>query len=188
MRSLASAWLFVVVAGMFLVARYKATPAATAPTTAHWPEGIARPADKPTLVMFAHPRCPCTRASLTELGRLLPRLPATTAYIYFVRPPGAPADWERTESWQFANSIPGVQALRDDGGVVARRFGASVSGQTFLYDAQGRLLFSGGLTVARGHEGRSLGQERIATLLSGGKVDRADSPVFGCALLEEGGR
>jgi hypothetical protein len=173
---------------MFLVARYKATPGAAAQAPPHWPDGVTRPADKPALVLFAHPRCPCTRASLTELGRMLTRLPATTAYVIFVRPSGAPADWERTESWTFANSIPGVQVFRDDGGVMARRFGASVSGQTFLYDAQGRLLFSGGLTVARGHEGRSLGQERIAALLSGGKVDRADAPVFGCALLEEARR
>ena len=38
---------------------------------ARWPEASAlvRNADGPTLVLFAHPKCPCTDASLAELAR-----------------------------------------------------------------------------------------------------------------------
>ncbi|HLB76837.1 MAG TPA: hypothetical protein VJO72_07370, partial [Candidatus Dormibacteraeota bacterium] len=49
----------------------------------------------------------------------------------------------------------------------------------------GRLLFQGGITATRGHEGDSFGQERIASLLTTGAADRADAPVFGCALEQE---
>jgi hypothetical protein len=54
-----------------------------------------------------------------------------------------------------------------------------------LYDARGRLLFSGGLTSARGHEGDSFGLRRIRSLLLTGEADRRDAPVFGCSLHHE---
>ena len=92
------------------------------------------------------------------------------------------ADWPR------ASAIRGGTTVRDDDGVEASRFRAVTSGVTALYDAQGRLLFSGGLTSARGHEGDSFGVRRISSLLLDGKADRPDAPVFGCALRSEPAR
>ena len=66
--------------------------------------------------------------------------------------------------------------------VEAARFGVATSGHTLVYDAPGRLLFSGGLTAARGREGEAKSARRIAALLTTGKADRDVSPVFGCAL------
>jgi len=70
----------------------------------------------------------------------------------------------------------------DGGGAEAKRFGAETSGAVVLYDRAGRLVFHGGITAARGHEGDSFGQQRIAALLTGARADRTDAPVFGCAL------
>ena len=56
---------------------------------------------------------------------------------------------------------------------------------TVLYDIQGRLLFSGGITSARGHEGDSAGLQRISSLLRTGKADRSDAPVYGCSMRHE---
>jgi hypothetical protein len=78
-----------------------------------------------------------------------------------------------------------VTTVRDDDGVEAARFQALTSGATALYDPQGRLLFSGGITSARGHEGDSFGIRRISSLLRTGKADRADAPVFGCSLRHQ---
>jgi hypothetical protein len=75
--------------------------------------------------------------------------------------------------------------LRDEGGREGSRFAVGTSGGVVLYDTRGRLLFRGGITAARGHEGDSFGQERIASLLTTGAADRADAPVFGCALEDE---
>ena len=83
-----------------------------------------------------------------------------------------------------ASTIPGVTIVRDDDGVEAARFHAS-SGATVLYDTQGRLLFSGGITSARGHEGDSAGLQRISSLLRTGKADRSDAPVYGCSMRHE---
>jgi hypothetical protein len=51
-----------------------------------------------------------------------------------------------------------------------------------LYDTAGRLLFSGGITAARGHSGDNAGREAIVALLAGAPTDRTQTPVFGCKL------
>jgi hypothetical protein len=127
--------------------------------------------------------CPCTRASITELGKLLPRLgPQVSAWVVVARAVDEP-DWDQAELWDRAASIPGVRVFRDDDGVEAERFHAATSGLTLLYDRTGRLRFAGGITSQRGHEGDSFGPRRIESLVKTGTADRADSPVFGCTLL-----
>jgi len=77
-----------------------------------------------------------------------------------------------------------VHVLRDEDGAEAARFGAATSGTVALY-RDGKLLFNGGITPARGHEGDSFGKERLVSLLTTGKADRNDAPVFGCSLSIE---
>ena len=109
------------------------------------------PAARATLGMSAHPHCPCTRASLGELARLMTQAQGrVTAYVLFVKPPNFSGGWEQTDLWASAAAIPGVTAVRDDGGDESRLFHAATSGQTALYDAAGSLLFSGALRAARG--------------------------------------
>lgn len=179
-------WVAALASGFTVLARYKNTPGRVeAGTSADWPVGtrLARRPGRASLVMFAHPHCPCTRASINELARLMPRLPAgTAAHVLFVRPSETAADWEQTDLWRSAASIPGVSVVRDDEGVEAARFHALTSGLTLVYDGGGHLLFHGGITASRGHEGDSFGQRRILSLLTTGQADRNDSPVFGCAL------
>jgi hypothetical protein len=139
------------------------------------------------LLMFVHPRCACSHASLVELGHLVARVRGRVApTVVFVRPRGADdPDFARGELRTLAASMPDVAIVDDAGGVEARRFGAATSGATLVYDTNARLLFAGGLTSVRGHEGNSFGQERIVALLSGAAADRTDSPVFGCALEDD---
>jgi len=133
--------------------------------------------------MFAHPRCVCTRASLAELERLKARLEGRLAvYIVFLRPADADESWDRSDLWDKAAAMRGVTVVRDLDGLEAARFGAATSGHTLVYDAHGRLLFSGGLTAARGLEGEAPGARQIVALLTTGRADGNVSPVFGCAL------
>ena len=178
-------WVLALALGFTLLWKYKMRPGDADGTPATWPREsrIARRPDRATLVLFAHPECPCTRASLAELARLLSRFDdRLTAVVVFLRPSDVGADWDGTDLWRAASAIPGVTAVRDDDGVEAARFHASTSGAAALYDARGRLLFSGGLTSARGHEGDSAGIQRISSLLRTGKADRSDAPVYGCSL------
>ena len=180
-------WALAVGAGFIGLWRYKSLPGESGAGPESWPSAsrISRPHDRATLVMFAHPRCPCSRASVTELGRLMARFDGRLAgYVVFARPADVGEDWDHTELRKRAEAIPGVSVLSDDGGLEAARFHVLTSGAAVLYDAGGGLLFSGGITAARGHEGDSFGIQRISSLLTTGKADRPDAPVFGCALEE----
>ena len=107
------------------------------------------------------------------------------AYVLFVKPPNSSDGWERTDLWASAAAIPGVTPVRDDGGVEAGRFHAATSGHTVLYDAAGSLLFSGGITSARGHAGDNAGRTAIVSLLTSSEAELRGTPVFGCPLFAQ---
>ena len=188
--AVALVWLAGVAGGFGILWRYAAARGADTRAPASWPAEtrLARASDRATLLVFVHPRCSCTRATLAELGKLLQRVPGRVdATVVLVRPDGLPAGWERGELSAMAERA-GARTVEDPAGAEATRFGAETSGATLLYAADGRLEFAGGLTSVRGHEGDSLGQERIVALLTGGRADRPDSPVFGCPLINKEAR
>jgi hypothetical protein len=109
-----------------------------------------------------------------------------TAYVLFVRPPNFSDEWAQSDLWASAAAIPGVTPVRDDGGIEARLFHAETSGQTVLYGTTGDLLFSGGITSARGHAGDNAGRTAIVTLLTSDEAEgRGAPPVFGCPLFAQ---
>lgn len=178
-------WAAAVGAGSAVLWRYAVTDGAAAAPPQRWPaqSSIVRETGRATLVVLAHPRCPCTRATLSELGVLMSRVgPKARAHVLFIRPPGMDSGWEKTALWQSAASIEGVTVHSDPGGAQAALFDAATSGQVVVYDASGDLIFRGGITGARGHEGDNVGLERALTLINGGRTDGNQSKVFGCAL------
>ncbi len=184
-------WFAAVVVGLWALARYERDPGVAAAAHVHWPSDsrLALDSTRPTLVMLAHPRCTCTRASIAELKEVIARAeerPRT--YVVFIKPGIVPDDWEQSDLWRAAAQIPGVTVVRDDDGVEAQRFGAETSGQTFLYRADGHLLFTGGTTGARGHEGDNAGRATIISLLNRERTDPGRSFVFGCSLFGAGDR
>jgi hypothetical protein len=183
-----AAWLLTVGAGMRMLWAYADTPGRPAAAKALWPAdaGFPRDTSGPVLVLFLHPQCPCSRATIAELARLLANAPAPAAiYALVYRPADADAGWERTDLWNSAAALHGVHVMTDVGGAQARVFGAFISGQTLLYGATGSLLFSGGITDARGHEGDNPGRTALTTILSGGTPAASGTPVFGCYLYSE---
>ena len=145
----------------------------------------ARDPSKPTLIMLVHPHCPCSRASLTELNRLAALCPnKANLSVLFLRPAGCPEAFAETDLRRQAEAIPGVLALTDDNGDAARRFGAATSGETLLYAPNGRLLFHGGLTGSRGHEGDNAGLSAAVAWLHG-VSGPSQSPVYGCPMTAD---
>jgi hypothetical protein len=178
-------WAVVVAFGTWRMLSYDLTPAAPASPVRWWPTAtqLVRDPGRPTLLMFVHPGCPCSRASLAELSRLLsPRRNEVAVRILMVRPAGLEAGWEKTDLWVIAQRIEGATVLCDPEGVEARRFGARTSGETMLFAPEGRLLFDGGITASRGHEGDNAGRDIIAGLIDNGGNRFRQTPVFGCAL------
>ena len=178
-------WGVGVTLGAAKLLRYENTPGELASPPVMWPAAseIPRTAGLPTVVVIGHPYCPCTRATVGELALLMTRLHGqATAVVAFIHPDGTPEHWEETDLWRSAAAIPGVSVISDQGDREADLFHAQASGQTFLYDASGRLQFNGGITAARGHAGDNIGRSSIVALVTGeGKAERTTS-VYGCDL------
>jgi hypothetical protein len=178
------AWLLCAGAGLAAGFVYDNTPGRDGPAAASWPADVAvRPAkDRATLLVFLHPRCPCSSATLTQVEEIVARQgPRIDVRVHFARPGGVAADWSRTELRERAEEA-GLGVADDFDCVLARRFGAVTSGTTLLYDAEGRLVFRGGLTASRGHAGGSPGLAAVLSYLARGAADAAAAPVFGCPL------
>ena len=179
-------WASTVGTGLGYLVWYSNAPGTTGAPPRKWPvDSAMQPnGDRPTLMMFIHPRCPCTQASLEEFARLLARCKdLANVYAVFVRPPGVAKGWEKAGNWRTASAIPEVNMVVDENGAEARRFGATTSGHVQLYDAEGDLQFSGGITGARSHAGDNAGADAVQSWLRRGIVDRRETFVFGCPLL-----
>jgi hypothetical protein len=180
-------WLAAVGCGTGILLVYDYTPGKdekSAPKSWSASSGIPHRTDLPTLVMFAHPKCPCTRASIGELAALMTQCQGkVNATVVFFRPKGTGEDWAHTDLWRSAAAIPGVTVRADEDGREAANFQATTSGRVVLYDAGGRLLFSGGITESRGHSGDNAGRIAIVDLLKHGVAADRATPTFGCSLL-----
>jgi hypothetical protein len=183
-------WLTAIVVGLGALQEYKSRPGSTGTTPGVLPEAVPALEGEPRarLLMFVHPKCPCSKASVGELAEIATRESGKVAVdVVFVKLPGTNEDWSKTGLREQAAAIPGVRLIDDDG-TLARRLGAETSGYVVLYNAGGKLLFSGGITRSRGHEGDNSGRQAICALLNGKSegFTGAKTPVFGCPLFTPG--
>ena len=183
-----TSWLLAVCVGVAIILRYENTSGAVGVTIQDYPsvKQVTLDPKRDTLVMFAHPKCPCTRASMDELNRLMTQSNGKlAAHVFFLQPTNFSEAWVKTGLWQSAAAIPGVAVHTDPGGTTAQKFGAETSGYVLLYNPAGQLLFSGGITSGRAHEGDNAGEDAIIALVNGQKPGITHTPVYGCYLLNE---
>ncbi len=183
--SLGVVWVIAIVAGMVSVMAFDTTPGKSAVTPASWPahSPIRFRFGHIHLIMLAHPECPCTRASLRELEEIMARSRGKIdAYVLFYQPSQIPPDWGRENLAEAARAIPGVTVMADVEGAEAARFGAVTSGHTVVYDYEGNLRFSGGITKARGQYGNNDGRKSVLAVLDETMKSLAQTPVYGCPL------
>jgi hypothetical protein len=181
-----SFWLLLVAGAMTFLAAYSNTPGASGAAPKRWPSDsqIALDSSRHTLLLLAHPHCPCTNATLGELEVLMAQTQGKmNAHVIFIRPEGFPEDWVKSDLWRKASAIPGVTVEIENGNLEAHRFQAETSGEALLYGSDGRLLFAGGITLSRGHSGDNPGRAAITSLLNRGSAEQSVTPVFGCSLF-----
>ncbi len=181
------AWLAVVLPGVWFMTADSFVPGEAGEPAVMWPVEAtsARNNAGHTLVVALHPECPCSRATLEELDKIMARSEGRLiAQVWCVQYAEIEEPAEASALWAQAKRIPGVELGVDRDGEEVRRFDLRVSGETRLYGPSGELLFQGGITVARGHAGESPGRRTILSLIEGpmlvGSVNVA--PVFGCSL------
>jgi hypothetical protein len=182
-------WVCLIGTGCVLLLRYKAVAGDAGTPPQVWPSTseLRRAIEEHTLLLFVHPRCPCTSATLEELTFVLTRgAGQVRAQVLFAWPNGQANAWTETKLVRAVQRLPGVQAIWDEGGRETSRFGIRTSGHALLYDTAGQLCFSGGLTPARGHGGDCAGSAALLARLRGDSAARATAPVFGCPLFDAG--
>lgn len=176
---------------IFELTAFDQTAGAADPAPRRWPGSsrLPRSAGRPDLLVFVHPFCSCTLATFDELARVPAKrkrhgLPPVL-HIVFEGPvknagPGGP------DLWNKAQALADAMVTLDRGGREAQLFGARTSGYTLLYSARGDLMFRGGVTGSRGHQGDNKGLEQLVNALDaepGSEPRRiARTFVFGCAL------
>lgn len=188
-------WGTAVVAGLGGLWVYATRAGEVGDLAIQWPVESTQVLDRhrPTLLVFAHPKCPCTRATIDELSWIMTRCQGrVTCRVLFTQPEQESMAWAKTATWEAASAIPGVEVCFDSANHEADVFGAATSGHAMLYDTKGRLLFQGGITSSRGHRGDNLGCNKIVSMLRDRDVsarsthvsqDAIESThVFGCPL------
>jgi hypothetical protein len=181
------AWLGTVGVGMAWLSAYAGKPGTPANPPENWPaaSSIARRSDTPTVLVFAHPNCPCTRATLGELDWVLAHVASPAdVHVLLLEPTDADRSWSDGGLEHLAAAIPNVQVEQDTDGREAAHFGVATSGEVLLYDGSGRLRFAGGITGGRGHAGDNPGRDGFAEQLTAATGAATSSPVFGCGLFD----
>jgi hypothetical protein len=184
-RAAVSAWCVCVALGMHATLRYSFSAAPPASTDAGRAPDSSFELDRerPTLLVFLHPYCPCSAATITEIRKIIRRHPEGFAVqIRFCDVDGG--DIAATTLWREAAKIPGAKLEINDADE-ARRFGVQTSGETLVYSPDGTLRFQGGVTPSRGHEGENAGSRALVAIVESGRQGRERTPVFGCRLFNQ---
>lgn len=177
-------WTVSVGIGFVWMTDYSTRPGIPADVSVKLPPNIFSESEykMPKLVLFIHPQCPCTAATFTELEKIVASTQGLAKIkVIFYRPNDKPVEWIETAYWRRSKNIPDVEisSMTEE---EIEKFGVITSGQTLLYDAEGNLLFSGGITSARATEGDNTGRQIVETYLHKGKILSEETPVFGCSL------
>jgi hypothetical protein len=140
----------------------------------------------PTVFVELHPHCPCSRATIVNLeGALNTPNHNTNVVALIYLPQGRATNWTQTDTVQRLSAFPSVRTVMDPDGRTAATLGMKTSGQIVAYDTNARLVFSGGITPSRGHEGDSAGLEALSAVLAGRGSTRPATSVYGCPLCNE---
>ena len=189
-------WLSAIVGFLALtVYDFKSGTAAAQPQS--WPaqSQLKLASDRCTAIVFLHPQCPCSMATVTELSKVMEQCKGSLL-VYAValenKSPvanmatlGLPAFPESNRLLDHVAENPNIKLVADPGGTIAASFGAQTSGYVVLYSRTGALLFHGGITSSRSHEGDNAGADAFLLAVREPRYGTiASTPVFGCSLIE----
>jgi len=170
-----------------LLLRYSLAAGKTAPGPRDIPPSLAslRASQRRQLFVALHPRCPCSRATVRELAKILTRAPGKSdVTVLMFKPANEPDSWIEGGLAEDCRGLK-CQVRPDPDGNLAAALGNITSGGVALYDATGKLRYQGGITAARGHEGDNLGEQAVIEILQGSNKNHQSMPVFGCPIQQE---
>ncbi len=135
-----------------------------------------------SLILFLHPKCSCSRATIRELKSVLSRAPqAYQLTVVMYCPEEKPESWTEGVNERLARRLGPRKWVVDSGELFSRNHILD-SGHVLCFDRNQELRFSGGVTVSRPHEGPNQARLALARILDGGPQAKVHFPVFGCSI------
>lgn len=189
-RSMLCIWVILCTIGLGAVSLHSFDGVvADSPKNSCWPQDSRLVQDdRERLVIFIHPQCPCTIATLSELEAILVRKTVPTTCVISATDP----EWLTSKVMQQIKKLQthysaSIDIFLDTDGSEGERFEAIASGHCMYFDRHGKKVFSGGITASRGHVGDSDARYRLLELIQmepdGVDVEVVNCfPVFGCRL------
>ncbi|HBJ36692.1 MAG TPA: hypothetical protein DDZ51_18435 [Planctomycetaceae bacterium] len=186
----AAVWMIGVFAGFTAIWTHASTPGETGSATDPWPKGTPLVLDTqvPTMVVFIHPECPCARATLAHLASIIDRASVVVSIVSMTPPVDREPKSDLAGCRQQLETLathPLVTRIDDIEDSITNRFGASTSGDCFLYSTNGNLMFRGGVTASRGHLGDNAGLQLVVDRINDPFKPYESFPVFGCPLTTQ---
>ncbi len=183
-------WSIAIICGMSSIIGYSNTPGEESfpPNVLLKEAPVSFNDNHYQLLMFIHPKCPCTRSSIRELTRFITSCPENITITFFCFVPSDKSDknknWLNTDIVKSAQAIPHSIVISDVNGKWAKSFDAKTSGHVLLYHPDGNLLFSGGITAGRGHEGDNPGRTFITHAVKNKGSKSSQCLVYGCPIVK----
>ncbi len=182
-----SIWFLLLLAAFYLITDYSLKSESKNPDIQKWPKEstLSMSQNKYTLITAIHPKCACSFATINELNRLLVTLHSDLSLLFLIYTPTGEEEWKESPLVKKLQALPSSQLVIDLDGKEAAKFELSVSGECQLFSPEGSLLFSGGITASRAHEGDALGQTMIKTAIVKATTEVNTTPAFGCPIKNE---
>lgn len=126
-------------------------------------------------VMLVHPDCPCTEASLNVYRNavLSSGRPIETLIVI-------PGSRRTSRNIALAHNIPNAKVEFSSPEAIQRKFGISTSGHLLVWSGK-KLVFSGGVTDARGEDVQAAAYRELVAALESRAA--RETPVFGCVAF-----
>ena len=135
-----------------------------------------------TILVFYHPHCPCTVATIRNLERSWTRLSQDSTILAFAYRPSETGDsWISSTSTGILKRM-GANVIVDPDGQNCTKFGVLTSGHLLVYNDEGALQFSGGVTSSGGHEGDCPAISDLVQKISNQSKQAKQWPVYGCQI------
>ena len=175
---LVAAWLAALAYGAHTMMSYDTT---AGPAADRAPAVATSKQKAWTCVMIVHPDCPCTRSSLAALREIVARYDDTVEFRIVMVSDEPDLD---SPNFKAAVRIPEAALTWVSSEKADELYDSHTSGQTFILDSSGGIVFSGGITPGRGTDKPEFALQLFESVLAGKPV-REFSPVYGCALQTE---
>lgn len=185
-RIAGTAWGCGLGLGMLAMVRFELQAGKAGTPPSYLPSVVAPPAERAagTVIVFIHPECACSQATLTNLRDIASELPSARFVVEFESEGKSAHAILSSSNYRLAADIRSAE-IEIDYGTKAKVFHAQTSGETFVYSPAGELLYSGGITASRGEPGSNVGLDAIVDCLRHRSPKVRHMPTFGCALTSE---